>query len=132
MHGIFTQRQQSERAHLYIGKVAEMTGASRRAIRLYESLGLVPPPRRKGRYRVYSEHDATLIHIIKTAQSVGFNLEEVRELIAHKARHKVFPLQIANALFDRKRAALRREVAEIRERERRLTALQKQMNRTFG
>lgn len=30
-------------------------GASRKAIRLYESLGLIPEPQRKGRYRIYSE-----------------------------------------------------------------------------
>src|SRR5690554_5382293 len=40
---------------MYIGKLAEMTGATRKAIRLYESLGLIPVPSRNGNYRVYSD-----------------------------------------------------------------------------
>lgn len=70
--------------------------------------------------------------MIKTAQSVGFNLAEVRGMVAHKAKHKVFPLKIANALFDKKRAALREQVNAIAELEQRLIALQELMNRTFG
>lgn len=132
MQPIFIQRTQSERAYLLIGQIAALTGASRRAIRLYESRGLIPPPRRKGRYRIYSEHEAMLVHMIKTAQSVGFSLNEVREMVAHKAQHKTFPLQLANALFAKKRLALREQIAAIRALDRRLVSLQKLMNRTFG
>lgn len=57
MQSFFIAQTQSENAYLYIGKVAEMTGASRKAIRLYESLGLISAPRRKGQYRIYSERD---------------------------------------------------------------------------
>lgn len=118
--------------NLYIGKVAQMTGASRKAIRLYESIGLIPAPRRQGRYRVYSQQEVFLIHMIKTAQSVGFNLSEMGEMIAAKVNHKVFPLKAANKLFDKKRATLRRQMATLLELEQRLVGLQEQMNRTFG
>jgi DNA-binding transcriptional MerR regulator len=73
-----------------------------------------------------------LVHMIKHAQSVGFSLAELEELIADKARHNRFPLRIANQLFEKKRAALRCEIAALAELERRLVALQAQMNRTFG
>jgi len=132
MEKFFTAQTQAENAYLYIGKVAQMTGASRKAIRLYESLGLIPAARRKGQYRVYSQQEVFLIHMIKTAQSVGFNLSEMHEMIAAKLNHKVFPLATANALFDKKRAALRAQMAALLDLEQRLLGLQEQMNRTFG
>lgn len=128
----FTDQTQPDIAYLYIGKVAQITGASRKAIRHYESLGLIPRPRRQGRYRIYSEQDVFLIHMIKTTQSVGFNLSELHGLITAKLKQKVFPLKAANSLFDNKRAALRQKMAALLELEQRLLGLQEQMNRTFG
>ena len=46
---------------MYIGALAKLTSASRKAIRHYKSLGLIPVPQRKGRYRIDSEADAKLI-----------------------------------------------------------------------
>lgn len=132
MERIFTAQTQSDNAYLYIGKVAQMTGATCKAIRHYEALGLIPTPRRKGKYRVYSQQDVFLVHVIKTAQSVGFNLSEMHGLIADKLTYKVFPLQAANTLFDKKRTALRQQMAALLELEQRLLGLQEQMNRTFG
>ena len=132
MEKIFSAQTQADDAYLYIGKVAQMTGASCKAIRHYESLGLIPTPRRKGKYRVYSQQDVFLIHMIKTAQSVGFNLSEMHGLISEKLIHKVFPLNAANTLFGKKRAALRQQMATLLELEQRLLGLQEQMNRTFG
>ena len=132
MHHLFTTQTQREEPCLYIGKVAEITGASRKAIRHYESLGLIPAPKRRGKYRVYSDQDVVLVHMIKRAQSVGFNLNELKELIAEKVRGKRFPLKTANELFEKKRAALRRQRDALAALERRLVALKKEMNRTFG
>ncbi len=132
MHATFLTKAHDLDPCMYIGKVAELTGASRKAIRLYESRGLIPAPQRKGKYRVYSERDVFLVHMIKRAQSVGFNLSELTELIADKVKNHRFPLQIANALFDKKRTALRREVDALLELEQRLVALREEMNRTFG
>ena len=132
MHAMFTKKTQGLEPSMYIGKVAALTGASCKAIRLYESRGLIPALQRKGKYRVYSERDVFLVHMIKRAQSVGFNLSELTELIAGKVKTNRFPLHIANALFDKKRAALRQEVAALLELEQRLVALRKEMNHTFG
>jgi DNA-binding transcriptional MerR regulator len=132
MHDRLTETTHQLEACMYIGKVAELTGASRKAIRLYESLGLIPAPPRKGKYRLYSQRDVFLVHMIKRAQSVGFNLSELTELIADKVKNNRFPLKIANALFDKKRAALRAQVDTLLELEQRLLALREEMNRTFG
>lgn len=65
---------------MYIGQLAKMTGASRKAIYLYERMGLLPMPRRQGVYRVYGQQDAEIIALIKCAQSLGFRLKELAEM----------------------------------------------------
>lgn len=132
MHHIFTAQTHRTEPYLRIGKVAEITGASCKAIRHYESLGLIPAPRRRGKYRIYSEQDVFLIHMVKHAQSVGFSLKELRALVAAKVKDNLFPLTLANGLFDRKRVALRERINALRELDHRLTALKEDMNRIFG
>lgn len=116
---------------MYIGKLAELTGATRKAIRLYESLGLIPVPSRNGNYRVYSDKDVALIQMIKRAQTVGFNLAELKQLVALKATGNRFPIEVANRLIAGKREKLRGEMNEIMSLDQRLVELQDELNRTF-
>ncbi len=132
MRHIFTVQTQNEEPHLYIGKVAEITGATRKAIRHYEALGLLPRAPRRGKYRVYSERDVFLVHMIKHAQSFGFSLAELKGLVAAKVKDNRFPLKEADALIVRKRAVLRRQITDIRALDRRLARLKRDMRRTFG
>lgn len=132
MHDIFTAQTHRDEAYLYIGKVAEATGASRKAIRHYESLGLLPAPKRRGKYRVYSERDVFLVHMIKHAQSFGFRLAELTELVAAKVNTNRFPLELANALFERKRTAIRVEINTLLQRDQGLVALKAEMIRIFS
>lgn len=117
---------------MYIGKLAELTGASRKAIRLYESLGLIPVPGRRGKYRVYSDNDVVLINLIRRAQTVGFNLAELKELVALKARSNRFPIEMANELIAKKREKLRKDMNNIMLLDRRLIELEDELKRNFG
>ncbi len=117
---------------MYIGKLAELSGATRKAIRLYESLGLIPTPDRKGKYRVYSEKDVAVIRMIRRAQAVGFNLAELKELVTLKAKGNRFPIEMANELIAKKREKLRKDMNEIMSLDRRLTELEDELKRNFG
>ncbi|MDA8260468.1 MAG: MerR family transcriptional regulator [Betaproteobacteria bacterium] len=117
---------------MYIGKIAELTGATRKAIRLYEFIGLIPVPSRKGKYRVYSDKDVVLINMIRRAQAVGFNLAELKQLVALKAKSNRFPIEIANELIARKREKLRKDMSEIMSLDQRLIELEDELNRNFG
>lgn len=65
-----------------IGTVAERSGVSPKAIRYYESIGLIrPADRGLNGYRSYSLVDMRTLNFIKRARSVGFSIEEVRELL---------------------------------------------------
>jgi hypothetical protein len=39
---------------MFIGRLAHLTGCTPKAIRPYEQMGLINPPQRSGRYRVYT------------------------------------------------------------------------------
>lgn len=117
---------------MYIGKLAKLTGASPKAIRLYESIGLIPIPSREGKYRIYSDKDVALMHMIRRAQAVGFNLAELKELVALKTKSNRFPIEIANELIASKREKLRSDMDKINLLDRQLIELHEELNRTFG
>lgn len=117
---------------MYIGKVSALTGATRKAIRHYEAIGLIPIPGRVGKYRVYTNKDLALIGMIRRAQAVGFTLAEMKQLVAHKARYDSFPLEIANELIQRKRAELCRETSRLARLDESLKALQEELNAAFS
>jgi DNA-binding transcriptional MerR regulator len=64
---------------LSIGDLAKLTGVSRRTIRYYEELGILPePPRSPGGTRKYPEGYRFYIEGALSLKQVGFNLDEVR------------------------------------------------------
>ncbi|GFJ93467.1 hypothetical protein Prum_071090 [Phytohabitans rumicis] len=79
----------TERAGLRTGEVAEQAGVNIQTLRYYERRGLLAQPRRSiGGHRIYPEDTVTLLGVIKTAQRLGFTLDEVAELLeAGRRRH---------------------------------------------
>jgi DNA-binding transcriptional MerR regulator len=68
--------------NLLIGDVAERTGLSAPTIRYYESIGLLAaPPRSSTGYRRYTNTTVQELRFIKKAQSLGFSLDEIREIL---------------------------------------------------
>ncbi|WP_376777790.1 MerR family transcriptional regulator [Kibdelosporangium persicum] len=68
---------------MQIGEVAERTGLSLRTIRYYEEVGLVvPSARSQGGFRLYIEPDVERLLLIKRMKPLGFQLDEMRELLA--------------------------------------------------
>lgn len=63
--------------------VEDHLGISRKALRNYEKLGLMPP-NIGGKYRDYSDEDIDRIWSIKILQGVGYSLAEIRELMDNK------------------------------------------------
>ncbi len=69
---------------MYIGEVAKKTGLSIKAIRFYEEKGLIMPPPRRGRYRVYSESHVDILNLIKEAKLLGTTLSQLKDAIVYK------------------------------------------------
>lgn len=69
-------------AGLLIGDVAGRAGLTAPTIRYYESIGLLAPaPRSATGYRRYSDTTLEELRFIKKAQSLGFSLEEIGEIL---------------------------------------------------
>jgi len=117
---------------MLIGEVAQRTGATRRAIRLYESRGLIPAPQRRGSYRVYGETEVKAIALIKRAQEAGFSLAELTDFINLKVRENRFPLEMARELIGTKHAALKAQMAALRTTRRKLDQLEQAIGEQYG
>jgi DNA-binding transcriptional MerR regulator len=73
------------RKGLLIGEVAKQSGASRKALRLYEAAGILAPPRRTvSGYRVYGAEALDLLAFVRQAQRLGFTLPEIKEVVSIK------------------------------------------------
>ena len=66
---------------LVIGVVAKMCGLTPRAIRLYESRGLLRPGRTAAGVRLYRAADVELLLFIKLARRNGLTVRQVGELV---------------------------------------------------
>lgn len=68
--------------HYSIGALARATGAKPVTIRYYEGLGLMPPAARTAAgYRSYSDADRARLLFVRRCRSLGFTLDDVRELL---------------------------------------------------
>src|SRR5262249_33493343 len=71
-----------ERDGLLIGEVARRSGASRKALRLYEARGILPPPRRSvSGYRVYADEVLSLLNFVQQCRRLGLTLAEIKHII---------------------------------------------------
>jgi MerR family copper efflux transcriptional regulator len=65
-----------------ISIVAERSGVSAKTIRYYESIGLIPSAdRRTNGYRAYDTEDVHTLQFIRRARSLGFSVDEIRNLL---------------------------------------------------
>ncbi len=66
---------------LTIGEVARRAGVATSSIRYYERIALLPRPERVGGQRRYTTDVLGKLGFIGVAQSAGFKLAEIKELI---------------------------------------------------
>lgn len=72
--------------HLTIGKIASLAQVSPDTLRYYERERLLAPAAKSaGGYRLYERDALQRIRFIKQAQQCGFNLAEIRSLLALRA-----------------------------------------------
>lgn len=66
---------------LKIGEVSKQTGVAVGALRYYEDLGLLKSQRGENSYRYYLPEAVRQVQFIKKAQSLGFSLDDISEVL---------------------------------------------------
>lgn len=66
---------------MWIGDLAQRTGTTPRALRFYETRGLLPARRSANGYREYDEDDLRLVREIVTLRDIGLSLEDTRPFV---------------------------------------------------
>ena len=78
-----------EKAFLYSGELARLTGVSTDTLRHYERRGLVPRPSRSNSgYRQYPLEVADRVRLVQRALAVGFSLDELARILRERDKGK--------------------------------------------
>ncbi|MBI3950076.1 MAG: heavy metal-responsive transcriptional regulator [Acidobacteria bacterium] len=100
---------------LLMGEVAAQAGVNRETVRYYERTGLLKRPERTpAGYRVYPAEAVTRIQFIKRAQSLGFSLDEIREIV-NLSRVGRSPCSRVRRLLQEKLEDVNQRIAELME-----------------
>ncbi len=98
-----------------IGELAERAGASTKAIRYYEQIGvLAAPARTPSGYRDYDHAALGRLAFVRAAQAVGLTLGEIRQVIAFRDLGQP-PCEHVAALLQRRAAELDARIAELQQ-----------------
>ncbi|HZJ26929.1 MAG TPA: MerR family DNA-binding protein [Acidimicrobiia bacterium] len=96
-----------------IGEVARAAGVTRRAVRLYESNGLLPAAdRSQSGYRVFCDLHVEVLQFITQARSLGLSLESIAE-IASLAESGATPCDRTSALLAQRLAEIDEAIADL-------------------
>lgn len=66
---------------LTIGEIAGLAGIATSTLRYYESIGLLPAPKRVSGQRRYNRNVLQILAVIQLAKDANFSLPEIRDLL---------------------------------------------------
>lgn len=110
---------------MYIGTLSQRTGASPKALRLYESIGLLAGVRRQGVYRVYGEPHVEQVALIRQALALGFRLAELPPVLNGPGGTPDWAA--LQERLGRKRQELRRSIRRLQSLERQLSDVEAEL-----
>ena len=105
---------------LTIGALAKSAGVGVETVRYYQRRGLLSPNgAHKGTFRVYGNDELARLRFIRRAQSLGFSLDEVADLLALDEETD----------RERARAFAQSKIADVESRIRQLTEMRSALQR---
>jgi len=104
----------AEQRPLTIGALARLAQVNIQTVRYYERLGLLEKPRKPARgYRQYDEQALARLRFIRRAASLGFTLNETKELLSLRAREGE-PCRSVRLRAEQKLGLIDQKLAELR------------------
>ena len=114
---------------MLIGELAARTQVPAKTIRYYEEVDLMAPPARTSTgYRDYDKLAVERLKFIRGAQSLGFGLGEIREIIAYRDRGET-PCAHVLDLIQRRSRELVERIDELRRSQKELEKLARRARR---
>lgn len=96
-----------------IGELEARSGASRHTLRYYEQIGLISPLRRTNNYRVYTAQTLQDLDFIQRAQSMGFSLGEIGQILDAQ-RNELIDCTDGAKLIEKKMAEIKQRIANLK------------------
>ncbi|SON57827.1 Mercuric resistance operon regulatory protein [Hartmannibacter diazotrophicus] len=96
--------------NLTIGKFAASANVGVETVRFYQRKGLLPTPPHYQGVRRYGREDVQRLRFIRQAQTAGFTLEEIRELLALDSGQD---RDAARALAEKRLVQLDRRIVDL-------------------
>ncbi|GAC1376577.1 MAG: hypoxia response transcriptional regulator [Pseudarthrobacter sp.] len=97
-----------------VGEAAGAAGVTPKAVRLWESKGLLPPADRTASgYRIFTEEDVEVLQFIRQAKSLDLSLDEIGDVLDLQ-RHGAVTCGRVTSLLDAHIERLDRTMTELR------------------
>ncbi|OXR28148.1 MerR family transcriptional regulator [Pseudomonas umsongensis] len=95
-----------------IGELEARSDVSRHTLRYYEQIGLISPLRQTNKYRVYTAQTLQDLDFIRRAQSMGFSLGEIGDILDAQ-RNKLIDCADGAKLIEKKMAEIKQKIANL-------------------
>jgi MerR family transcriptional regulator, copper efflux regulator len=115
MKSTYQPTENLETRSFSIGQLARVTGIPAKAIRYYESIGLLAPPiRQENGYRCYSQVDVNRLLLLRRLRLLGISLEATRSLLIETSDARCAEVQPqVLSLIQNRLEAIDREITEL-------------------
>jgi DNA-binding transcriptional MerR regulator len=103
-----------------VNDLSRRTGVTSHAVRYYSRIGLLKPGRNPDNgYRLFDRSDLVRLKFIRQAQSLGFTLEEISEILA-ESEHGLSPCPKVRDILRRRIEENHRKVVELMDLQKRM------------
>lgn len=109
---------------MYIGAVAQHTGLSLKAIRLYEAKGLIAAPQRVGRYRHYCPQQLEQLILLRDARAFGLSIRQLQ----HLTQQQPIQAEHLRVLLLQRQQQLQQQLLDAQQQQQQLAACLQQLD----
>lgn len=100
---------------LTVGQAAHAAGVAATTLRYYEREGILAPTIRNGAgYRLYDARAVERLRFIRSAQAVGFNLDDIRTLLQLDEHKRMFCQADVQRLLEQRLAEVDKKMEELK------------------